>query len=239
MIHSAATASSRSRGSVSDDQYYKASSSESSSSLVRSKFDFATIGRTHTRFGFSGSRPITSVDLQIVEATEELLAVDVPEVEGVAENVSLLKGFNATIPSADSSRVRRRQMRNVVTPKLGLKKLGMSARGLLAEGAAEEEGSVNSEDDAVVVGKAGLLEGVRKQKPKRRGRESLSASKTLGKDELARQQKEILKDKENLHVRKVPPFYFRIIRLILTWAPFPETRTQRNCGDNTQNCNFG
>ena len=38
---------------------------------------------------------------------------------------------------------------------------------------------------------------------KRRGRESLSTAKVLGKEELSRQKKEILRDKENLHVRRV------------------------------------
>ncbi|KAK7064684.1 Trp-Asp repeat-containing protein [Favolaschia claudopus] len=162
----------------------------------RSKLDFATLGRAPLRLG--GSRRITSGDLQIVEATEELLLTDIPEPDGLASDVSLLRGFNATIPSAEASRTRRRQMRNVETPRLGLKKLGMSARGLLTEG--EEDGhdgqSVTSEEDVVVVPREGHGKG------KRRGRESLSAAKTLGKDELTRQSKEIMRDKENIHVRR-------------------------------------
>jgi division protein 1 len=130
--------------------------------------------------------------MHIVEAADELLEVDVPELEGVASNVSLLRGFEATIPSADRSRTRRRQMRNVDTPKLGLKKLGMNARGLLTEEEDNESQSVVSEEDVVVVGRK-----------KRKGRESLSTAKRLGKEELARQRDEILRDKENLHVRRV------------------------------------
>ena len=61
--------------------------------------DFATLGRAPRRLGF-GSRRVTSRDLQIVEATEELLGEEVPEPDVVAQNVSLLRGFNATIPSA-------------------------------------------------------------------------------------------------------------------------------------------
>jgi len=137
-MNTASTVASRPRASVGD------------SSLSKSRMDFATLGRAPLRMGF-GSRRITSRDLQIVEATEELLDAEVPEPDGVASNVSLLRGFNATIPSADQSRTRRRQMRNVETPRIGLKKLGMSARGLLTEEEDQEGQSVASEDDVVVV----------------------------------------------------------------------------------------
>ncbi|KAJ8481478.1 hypothetical protein ONZ45_g15304 [Pleurotus djamor] len=173
-----------------------------SSSMSGSRVDFATLGRAPFRLGLGGTRRVTSRDLQIVEATEELLEAELPEPDGVASNVSLLRGFNATIPSAEQGRSRRRQMRNVDTPKLGLRKMGRSARGMIGD--EDEEGdhvdhegqSVASEEDMVVVGKAG------KGKRRRRGRESLSASKTLGKEELTRQRKEILKDKENVHVKR-------------------------------------
>ncbi|KAF7319935.1 Trp-Asp repeats containing protein [Mycena kentingensis (nom. inval.)] len=158
------------------------------------KVDFATLGRAPLKLGL-GSRRITSGDLQIVEATDELLQSEIPEPDGVASDVSLLRGFNATIPSAEQGKARRRQMRSVETPRLGLKRLGMSARGLLTEEEEHDGQSVTSEDDVVVVPRdAG--------KGKRRGRESLSAVKTLGKDELTRQSKEIIRDKENIHVRR-------------------------------------
>ncbi|KAJ6626942.1 WD40-repeat-containing domain protein [Mycena sp. CBHHK59/15] len=165
--------------------------------MPRSKLDFATLGRAPVRFGM-GSRRLTSGDLQIVEATDELLESEIPEPDGLASDVSLLRGFNATIPSAEQGRTRRRQMRNVDTPRIGLKKLGMSARGLLTDDDDHEAQSVTSEEDVVVVPRieAGALKG------KRRGRESLSAAKTLGKDELTRQSKEITRDKENIHVRR-------------------------------------
>ena len=153
--------------------------------------DFATLGRAPLRLGL-GSKRITSGDLQIIEATEELLDEDIPEPNGVASNVSLLRGFNATIPSAEQSKTRRRQMRNIDTPKLGLKKLGMSARGLLVEQEDQEE----DEDDVVIVSH-------RNTGQRKKGRESLSATKTLGKEELTRQTQEILRDKENIHVRRV------------------------------------
>ncbi|KAK0245407.1 WD40-repeat-containing domain protein [Armillaria nabsnona] len=165
------------------------------STIGRSRMDFATLGRAPLRLGM-GSRRITSRDLEIVEATEELLLSEVPEPEGVASNVSLLRGFNATIPSAEQSRTRRKQMRNVDAPHLGLKKLGMHARGMLAD---DDDGqSLTSEDDVVMVPRANTI---RKTK-RRKGRESLSASKILGKEELSRQKKEILRDKENINVRR-------------------------------------
>lgn len=167
------------------------------SSMAKPKLDFVTLSRAPLRFGM-GSRRITSGDLQIVEATDELLRSEIPEPDGVASDFSLLRGFNATIPSSEQSRTRRRQMRNVDTPRIGLKKLGMNARGLLADEDDHDVQSVTSEDDVVVVPRdAGTLKG------KRRGRESLSAAKTLGKDELTRQSKEIMRDKENIHVRRV------------------------------------
>ncbi|KAJ3576265.1 hypothetical protein NP233_g517 [Leucocoprinus birnbaumii] len=177
MMNSAATVSARPRASVAGS----------------SKMDFATLGRAPMRLGFGTSHRVTSREMQVVEATEELLEADVPEPEGVASNVSLLRGFEATIPSADKSRTRRRQTRHVETPKLGLKKLGMSARGMMTEEEDHESQSVASEEDVVLVAGKGA---------KRKGRESLSASKRLGKEELARQQAEIMRDKENIHVRR-------------------------------------
>ncbi|KAF8887771.1 WD40-repeat-containing domain protein [Infundibulicybe gibba] len=180
MINSASTASSKPRSSVGGP------------TLSRSRMDFATIGRAPLRLGL-GSRRITSGDLQIVEATEELLDAEVPEPGGLASSVSLLRGFNATIPSADQGRSRRRQMRNVETPRIGLKKLGMNARGLLAE----DDQSVASEEDVVVVPRVDAG-----KKGKTRGRESLNTVKKLGKEELTRQTKEIMRDKENIHVKR-------------------------------------
>ncbi|KAG6918673.1 hypothetical protein DXG01_012490 [Tephrocybe rancida] len=184
MINSAATVASRPRASV------------GGSGLGKPRLDFATLGRAPLRMSF-GSRRITSRDLQIVEATEELLDAEVPESDGASSNVSLLRGFNATIPSADQGRTRRRQMRNVETPRIGLKKLGMSARGLMTEDEDHEGQSVASEEDVIVVTAADAG-----KKGKKRGRESLSTQKVLGKEELSRQTQEIQRDKENLHVRR-------------------------------------
>ena len=95
-------------------------------------------------------------------------------------------------------------MRNVETPRLGLKKLGMSARGLLAEEEDHEGQSVASEDEVVLV---------RPHAGQRKGRESLSAAKKLGKEELSRQSQEILRDKENIHVKRVCKLDLNLARL--------------------------
>lgn len=182
LMNSAATLSSKTRGSL-------------GSTHSNTKMSFATLGRAPLRLGL-GSKRITSGELQIFEAAEGLLHADVPEPEGVASNVSLLRGFNATIPSSEQGKIRRRQLRNVETPRLGLKKLGMNARGLLSEDDEHDEQSVASEEDVVIIRQS-------QTRPKKKGRESLSASKRFGKNELIRQRQEILVDKENIHVRKV------------------------------------
>ena len=172
------------------------SSSKPRSSLgpAGNRMDLAALGRAPLRLTL-GTRRITSTDLQIAEATDELLAAEVPD-EEPPSGVSLLRGFNATIPSSERGKARRRQMRNVEAPRMGLKKLGMNARGLLTEDDAS-----GSEDDLVVVGRETNV--TSRQKGKRRARESLSASVSFGKEELRRQKKEILLDKENIHVRRV------------------------------------
>lgn len=190
MVNAAATVSSKPRH------------VEGSTALTRPRMDFATLGRAPMRFGL-GTRRITSRDMQIVEATDELLHVDIPEPEGVAQDVSLIRGFNATIPSADKSRTRRRQTRNVEAPRMGLKKLSMSARGLLVDEEEHEGESVASEEDVVMIGRPESRG--RKLRPKKKGRQSLSAGKVIGTMELKRQTHEIKRDKENLHVRKVSP----------------------------------
>ncbi|EJD55043.1 WD40 repeat-like protein [Auricularia subglabra TFB-10046 SS5] len=164
--------------------------------------DFAVLGRAPLRFGVT--RRITSTDLQVVEETPQLLNAEVPEPKGVANDVSLLRGFQATIPSSERGKNRRRQVRNVDVPHMGLKQLGMRARGMLDEdhhSQPDDELGSKSDDDMVLVGRTRPTK--RKLKPKqRRGRESLSASVALGRDELLLQTKEIMVDKENIHIRR-------------------------------------
>lgn len=186
----------------------------------RSTADFATIARAPLRF--TVNRRITSRDLQIVEAANELLEVEVPEPEGVASNVSLLRGFNATIPSAEKGKSRRRQTRNVETPALGLRKLGLNARGLLASDEHEAH-SVVSEDDIVLVNET-------TPKAKRKPRQSLATTKTLGREELKRQRSEIQRDRENVQVKRVRSF-------VLLWRTDDQLTPadpgeQRDCGNH-------
>jgi division protein 1 len=164
-------------------------------SSTRPTLDFATIGRTPARLGL-GARRTTSRELEVVETASELLAVVLPDPSPEEEmgRPSLLRGFEATVPSADTARQRRRATRNVDAPRLGLKRLSLGARGLMAEEA-------ESEEDVVVVAAAREQRGRRGRK--KRGRESLSANKVFGREELKRQTREIARDKENLHVRRV------------------------------------
>jgi mitochondrial division protein 1 len=60
---------------------------------------------------------------------------------------------------------------------------------------------------------------------KKRGRESLSANKVFGREELERQTREIARDKENLHVRRVcisPSYSLR--------TPLVSSLILHNCG---------
>ena len=153
---------------------------------IASKYDFATIGRAPLHLGLR--RHVTSRDLQIEESAPDLLNADIPEPDGIAQDVSLFQGFQATIPSSERNKARRRRMRNVALEgdeELGLKRLGKEARGLLTNDTTDVGGRMA------------------KRKGKKTTREPLSASRVLGKGELGRQRKEILQDKENLHVRRV------------------------------------
>jgi division protein 1 len=163
-------------------------------SSTRPTLDFATIGRTPLRLGLAGARRTTSRELEVVETASELLAAALPDAspDGETGAPSLLRGFEATVPSADTARARRRATRNVEAPRLGLKRLSLGARGLMADEA-------ESEEDVVVVAR----EQRGRRGRKKRGRESLSANKVFGREELERQTREIARDKENLHVRRV------------------------------------
>jgi division protein 1 len=148
----------------------------------------------------------------IMEAVPRLLATPVDGSDAdptygthrSLDKVPLIQGFKATIPSSEMAKQRRRRVRGGVADeevgagKIGLKKLGDQARGLLTEG--EEQAEVPDEQGAMVVG--------RKSKRRRRGHKdsrnhSISAGKELGLEELMRQADEIGMDKDNLRVRRV------------------------------------
>ena len=187
-------------------------------SSTRPTFDFATIGRTPLRLGLSARRT-TSRELEVVETASELLAEALPDAFPNEElgMPSLLRGFEATVPSADNARARRRATRNVDAPRLGLKRLSFGARGIMAAEEAE------SEEDVVVVAR----EQRARRGRKKRGRESLSANKVFGCDELERQTREIARDKENVHVRRVRfprPLTLVLLCSSLGWQPWGPCR---------------
>ncbi|KAJ9118253.1 Mitochondrial fission protein [Naganishia vaughanmartiniae] len=154
----------------------------------------------------------TATSLMIMEAVPRLLAtpVDGSDIDNAysahrtVDKVSLIQGFKATIPSSEMAKQRRRRVRGGVADeevgggKIGLKKLGDQARGLLTEGDREPL-TKEEEENAMVVG--------RKAKRRRRGykdarNQSISSGKELGLEELMRQADEIGMDKENLRVRR-------------------------------------
>ena len=128
---------------------------------------------------------------------------------------------------ADTARQRRRATRNVDAPRLGLKRLSLGAWGLMAD-------EVESEEDVVVVGR----EQRGRRGRKKRGRESLSANKVFGREELERQTREIARDKENIHVRTVCIFLSPSHTRVPPFGSSPvcdlwgiESLTQRHYGD--------
>ncbi|CAE6482311.1 unnamed protein product [Rhizoctonia solani] len=146
-----------------------------------SVLDFATIGRVPLRISLG--RRSTARDLSIREATDALLLEPIPDTPATEteSSVSFMRGFSATVNSVDASRSRRRKARNVDLPHLGLRSKALAARGMLTEGDPEESPAAK---------KSG------------RHRHSLSSSVKLTPEELARQKREIIQDRENIHVRR-------------------------------------
>lgn len=146
------------------------------------------------------TRRTTSQSLAIEEAIPRLSSLSLTQSEsrpgGAEEEPSLLRGFQATVPSSELAKVRRRKVRgglgdeDLGGEKIGLKRLGDQARGLLTNGSEREE-------EGLGVG--------RKQRRRRKARES-SVRRVEGKlhlEDLKQQADEIRIDKENLTVRKV------------------------------------
>ena len=142
----------------------------------------------------------TSSSLAILEAVDKLasLSLETPKDGPEGASPSLIRGFKATVPSSEIPKQRRRMLRGGIVDqglgyeKIGLKKLGDRARGLLTE--HEEDG--NSKD-SLGVG--------RKSRKKKRARisESRHLEGRLHLEDLLKQADEIAQDKENLHVRTV------------------------------------
>jgi division protein 1 len=165
--------------------------------------------------------PETSTSLAILENVPTLLTLSIPpskateddsitnsELGRLTDNsVSLIRGFKATIPTSELAKQRRRRVRGGVadddllleSSKIGLKKLGDRARGLLTEG--EEQTEADLEEERT---RARKLRRRRLRKGRAGGeRDGPAAVEGLGIDELTRQVKEIAMDKDNLKVRKV------------------------------------
>lgn len=147
------------------------------------------------------SGPITSNELRVLEISDEILAQAtlLPEDDdedgpssNIAKDVSLFRGFQATLPSNLEGRNRRRKQRGREVPKMGLRAMGDNARGLLTEGSGGETSDSG---------------GIFQSKEMRKARRSLVAGKKdeipLGIDELQNQVDEISVEKENLNIRRV------------------------------------
>jgi len=142
----------------------------------------------------------TSSSLAILEAVDKLASLSLEKPKDGPEGAapSLIRGFKATVPSSEMPKQRRRMLRGGVVDeglgyeKIGLKKLGNRARGLLTE-RDEDAGS----EDSLGVG--------RKLKRKKRARisESRHLEGKLHLEDLVKQADEIAQDKENLQVRTV------------------------------------
>jgi len=102
--------------------------------------------------------------------------------------VSLLRGFEATIPSAMQGRERRRRERAREGPRLGLKQMGEKARGLLTA-EAEEDHFEAAED----------LHDKRKERKNLRSR---AKDVPLSEESLLRQDGEVKKEREDIDVRR-------------------------------------
>ena len=208
---------------------------------IKDTSSFTTrLGHYTTRIPYK--QPVeTSTSLAIIENVPALLTLSIPPAKAglsddsrLLENgnaggslepqVSLIRGFKATIPTSELAKQRRRRVRGGVadddlllldssgagsssTPgsgknKIGLKKLGDRARGLLTQ-EGEEQTELELEEERqrarksrrrrLRKGRGGAAEGARE----------LGIMEGLGLDELTKQVKEIAVDKDNLRVRKV------------------------------------
>jgi division protein 1 len=132
--------------------------------------------------------PQTSQSLAILESVPRLEQLSLDPLPGQTPQEpapSLIRGFKATIPSSELAKQRRRMIRGGLVDedmgheKIGLKKLGDRARGLLGQRGLKRRKGRHSK-----IGSGGLA-----------GRIHL--------EDLVQQADEIAQDKENLHVRTV------------------------------------
>lgn len=146
----------------------------------------------------------TADSLAIQEAVERLMNMSLDQDQSSSSSPtsqmtpSLIRGFRATVPSSELPKQRRRMLRGGLVDedfsgaKIGLKRLGDRARGLLT---IEEDGENGSEN--------GLGVGRRQKKRKARRSEAKRLEEKLHLEDLVKQADEIAQDKENLNVRTV------------------------------------
>lgn len=113
---------------------------------------------------------------------------------GSTTGVSLLRGFEATIPSARQARDRRRQERARQGPRMGLKQMGDRARGLLTDG----DGDVGDASfDSSYASPS--------RDAKRKERQALrhkAKDIPLSEESLLRQSREVTREKDDIDVRR-------------------------------------
>ena len=169
--------------------------------------------------GRGPSTGLTSHELYVLEESDRILSTAAQDLDlehdlatrssrasaPADSSVSLLRGFQATVPSALEGRNRRRKVRAIASgldpdvndgasPKLGLKAMGDKARGLMVEGSSESE-SIS-------------IFSAREQRHARRAQ----AAKALGKSgnrgaaldmaELEKQMDEIAREKDDIGIKR-------------------------------------
>lgn len=189
-----------------------------------SGFSFTQPARNFVRIGKAVRHgPVTSNDLIALESSHQILADAALSMSaGYAEHeeklammslrggpsaagsgsgatnlnqVSLLRGFEATIPTALQGRERRRKERAREGPKLGLKSMGDKARGLLTADAAHAA-------DESIDGLDSPPSPTGQQRRERRSIRSKAKDIPLSEEDLTRQDGEVKREKEDIDVRR-------------------------------------
>ncbi|KAK0570093.1 Mitochondrial fission protein [Tilletia horrida] len=136
------------------------------------------------------------------DSVASLALVDDAGPGGIASQVSLLDGFNATLPSALQGRTRRRKARASHRPHMGLKAMGDSARGLLTD-----SGSAGGEPTSAAESAASATFETKEARKARKAARGASLGKDaaapLTASELEAQVEDIRQDKERLNVRRM------------------------------------
>lgn len=160
--------------------------------------------------------PVTARDLHALESSYQILATaanegEVEEPRGVAREVSLLRGFQATMPSSLEGRARRRKARGRDGPHLGLKAMSDSARGLLTNGGSSSSSTGAASEGASAAAAAAAAAASSapgadfEPREARKARRSAVSRKEvpLSQTELQAQKDEIVQETEDINIRRV------------------------------------